>query len=675
MIAQLEAWVQAGWIRDVDAVFAAFLAREAPDAPPLLLLAAALASHQLGRGHVCLDLAATLADAQEALALPPEEADVAEGLATPAQLLRGVSLAQWQAALAHGLLVDRAAAPGVPQDGAALAPPATPLVLEGPRLYLRRYWQHEQTVRDAVLQRLAPQQPEAATLARMRAALDVLFPPAAAAPRPDWQKVACALALRARFTVITGGPGTGKTTSVVKLLALLQHLALDAAGGGRRLRIRLAAPTGKAAARLNEAIAKAVAQLPFAQLGDAAQLLAAIPVEVTTVHRLLGSIPGTRRFRHDARNRLPLEVLVLDEASMVDLEMMAAVAEALPPDARLVLLGDKDQLASVEAGGVLGELCRRADDGHYDAATCAWVEDVAGERIPDTLRAQPQPLDQCVVKLRHSYRFGSGSGIGRLAEAVNAGHLQRVRELRARGPADLAWLPLQGGDAALRALVLDGGPAAALPGFGPEGYRHYLDVLRAGQPAAEATREAQDAWARSVLAAFGAFQLLCAVRRGRWGVEQLNQRIAALLHAEGLLPAASGWYLGRPVMVTRNDYATGLMNGDVGITLELPAGDGRMLPRVAFGASDGSIRWVLPSRLREVETVFAMTVHKSQGSEFTHAALVLPDTRSRVLTRELVYTGITRARSWFTIALPPEGDAVLEEAIRRRMQRSGGLMQ
>lgn len=642
----LQAWVRAGWLRDVDAVFAEFLAREAEGAAPLLLLAAALASHQLGRGHVCLDLAAALQDPADTLALPPEDQALpAEQPATPAELLAGVTLAQWRAALADPRLVAAAAG-------------STPLVLEGTRLYLRRYWQHEQSVRAALAERLQPDDAPA-DVATMRSTLDALFPPAPATP--DWQKIACALALRSRFSVITGGPGTGKTTTVVKLLALLQSLSLGGAQP-RRLRIRLAAPTGKAAARLNGSIANAVKNLPFDALANGDLVRAAIPTDVSTVHRLLGSMGGTRRFRHDAGNPLPLDVLVLDEASMVDLETMAAVLAALPPRARVVLLGDKDQLASVEAGGVLGELCRRADEGHYRAQTRDWLEAVTGERIGQThVDAQGSALDQAVAKLRWSYRFGATSGIGRLADAVNRGDADSVRAIRREQPPDLAWVELLPGDTALRHLVLEGG------------YRAYLQRV-ADAPPADAGPAAFDAWAKAVLQAYGGFQLLCAVRRGPYGVEGLNRRIAALLHAEKLLPEVREWYLGRPVMVTRNDYGIGLMNGDVGITLALPAANGQPLLRVAFEDSDGGIRWVLPSRLREVETVFAMTVHKSQGSEFGHAALLLPEARSRVLTRELVYTGITRARQRFTIALPQGSGTVLEQAIRERVRRAGGAL-
>jgi exodeoxyribonuclease V alpha subunit len=280
------------------------------------------------------------------------------------------------------------------------------------------------------------------------------------------------------------------------------------------------------------------------------------------------------------------------------------------------------------------------------------------------------------VKLRRSYRFDADSGIGQLADAVNRGDAGRVRSLRALPRVDLSWLDLDARDAALRKLVLDGAAEGFAGGTGrrkraaASGYRHYLAAV-ARAPKAGATQPELDAWAHTVLQAHAQFQLLCAVRRGPYGVEGLNARIAALLHAEGLTPSASGWYAGRPVMVTRNDYSTGLMNGDVGIALLVPGAgaSGEGLLRVAFASSDGGIRWVLPSRLAEVETVFAMTVHKSQGSEFAHAALLLPAEPSRVLTRELVYTGITRARSWFTLAIPSGAQAVLEFALARRTRQ------
>ncbi|MFP4833444.1 exodeoxyribonuclease V subunit alpha [Paraburkholderia sp. BR10879] len=686
MLGVLDNWVERGWLRTLDAAFARFLWTEAPHSPPLLLLAAALASHQLGRGHVCLDLKATLEDPAFALSLPPDGPQMLAAVPAqpPAEVLAGVTLAQWRAALTVPDLVSEETAIADAAQGNA------PLVLTGTRLYLRRYWQYEQDVREGIERRLtrAAQLEAALPLDIARAALDALFAPRAGqvARAADWQKLACALAARSAFSIVTGGPGTGKTTTVVRLLALLQTLALGRAGQGahaaRPLRIRLAAPTGQAAARLNESIAGAVERLPFDALQahvDAVALRNAIPTVVTTLHRVLGTRPGSRRFRHDAANPLPVDVLVIDEASMVDLEMMAAVLDALPPFARLILLGDKDQLASVEAGAVLGELCDRAREGHYTQASRAWLEAATGERIDAAmLDAHGLPLDQAIAMLRESHRFASESGIGALAELVNLGDAVGVAKIWSRGYEDLARLVCPADDdGPLRSLIVDGRVGEHSDAHARrQGYRHYLETMRTTRPAPGATPEALAGWAAGVLKAHGAFQLLCALRRGPWGVEGLNRRAARLLHEEGLIDPHGDWYAGRPVLVMHNDYELGLMNGDIGIALELPvaAGEPPVL-RVAFPAGDGSggVKWVSPSRLQGVETVFALTVHKSQGSEFTHAALVLPDTYSPILTRELVYTGITRARSFLTLAVP-EGRSVLDRAVLAKVQRASGLM-
>ena len=672
-------WAARGWLRELDAAFAEFLRREVPEAPDLLILAAALASHQLGRGHASLDLAATLDDPAFALSLPPEGTypqDSATPARLPGEVLAGLTLSQWQAALKY---------PGLVASG----PGNTPLVLAGSRLYLRRYWQYEQDVRTGIHQRVQRSGDWQASLPdeELRRTLDVLFPAASAAKfTNNWQKLACALAARSAFSIITGGPGTGKTTTVVKLLALLQALAL-ARPAARPLRIRLAAPTGKAAARLNESISGAVAQLPLAELNQGKAVRAAIPTTVSTLHRLLGSRPDTRHFRHHAGNPLAVDVLVIDEASMVDLEMMTTVIAALPGSARLILLGDKDQLASVEAGAVLGELCQRAADGHYTPATCQWLETVTGETIdPCFIDEAGTALDQSVVMLRDSFRFSDKSGIGKLAKAVNKGDSDAVRQLWNASYSDLARLPLTGNDnTSFRALVIDG-YAESIPTATPAstsengpicfGYRHYLETLQQAQPEPDATPAAFDEWARKTLQAHDQFQILSALRKGPWGVEGLNQRIALLLLEAGLIPASDGWYLGRPVLVTRNDYGLGLMNGDIGITLRRPNADGQNWNlRVAFPAGDGThgIKWVLPSRLQAVETVYALTVHKSQGSEFTHAVLVLPDSLNPILTRELIYTGITRAKTRLTLA-HAGSVKVLDQAIARRVLRMSGLM-
>ncbi|WP_285417954.1 exodeoxyribonuclease V subunit alpha [Pseudomonas sp. efr-133-TYG-5] len=655
-------WVERGWLRSLDKAFVAFIHDLAPDADPLVLLAAALTSHQLGHGHVCLDLFETLKAPDFALSLPPE-GDLQGGvLLLPSQLLETLDGAHWCKVLAASPLVALAA-------DASEAAAQRPLVLSGKRLYLRRYWTYERRIDSALRQRLAQQEPTPGDLPQR---LDELFGPARSAGPIDWQKLACALATRGAFSIVTGGPGTGKTTTVVRLLALLQAPAVAA---GQPLRIRLAAPTGKAAARLTESISQQVQSLKVPE-----SVREKIPCDVTTVHRLLGSRPGTRHFRHHAGNRLPLDVLVIDEASMIDLEMMANLLDALPAHARLVLLGDKDQLASVEAGAVLGDLCRDAEAGWYSPQTRQWLESVSGESMSDSgLREGTDgshPLAQQVVMLRHSRRFGEGSGIGQLARRVNQQRPDEARQLLlARSHDDVFSLPLKGEqDRALERLLLDG------HGEGPQGYRHYLSVLRNQRPAPAASFDdgAWVDWARAVLQAFDDFQLLCAVRKGPWGVEGLNQRITAALLKARLIDSDQQWYEGRPVLMTRNDYGLGLMNGDIGIALKLPERDGpdagKAVLRVAFPRNDGQggVRFVLPSRLNDVETVYAMTVHKSQGSEFAHTALILPDALNPVLTKELIYTGITRAKHWFTLIEPRAG--VFEEAVLRKVKRLSGLM-
>jgi exodeoxyribonuclease V alpha subunit len=650
----LEAWVRHGWLRPLDLAFTRFLHRQQPDAAGLVLLAAALASHQLDRGHVCLDLAGTLAAPETILLLPPEGESGGPLPIRPGELLADVSRESWEERLDESTLVGR----GGDGDGA-------PLVLAAGRLYLRRFWEYSRQVAGHLHRRLERTLP---VPERLSERLDVLFAglrsePESARNAIHWQSVAAAIAARGAFSVISGGPGTGKTTTVVRLLGLLQGLALEQ---GTRLRIRLAAPTGKAAARLTESIGQAAGSLPEA-------VRHYIPTEAATLHRLLGSRPDTRHFAHHGRNPLHLDLLVVDEASMIDLEMMAALLDALPPEARLVLLGDKDQLASVEAGAVLGELCAHADTPGYRTDTVEWVRRGTGYDLQPFAGAGSR-LDQQIVVLRRSHRFGGRSGIGTLAREVNAGDLDRVRAVWKQGFDDIRRSTAANpDDREFSRLVLDGdpgGPSASGSEGSPAGFRAYLEIVAQGPTAADG----KENWFRQVLEAFGRFRLLAAVRKGDWGVEGLNRAAARHLARAGLITTQQGWYPGRPVMVTRNDYGLGLMNGDIGIAL--PVGDGGAVDdsktlKVVFPMPDRGFKKVLPSRLNDAETAYAMTVHKSQGSEFDHTVLVLPGTSSPVLTRELVYTGITRARRWFTLLCP--ADELLDEAVGRSAHRASGL--
>lgn len=691
----LDNWVERDWIRALDHAFAAFICNivseqgEQPSA--MLALLAAMVSHQVGRGHVCLDINHLCRDTEPTLVLPPEGVG-----ALPTDSLRPSDLF---ADVSPGELVALLGQSSAVGDGEQ----ATPLILDGSRLYLRRFWRYEQAIASGIRVRLADRtEPvDSSLLAR---ALDTLF---GTGQEPDYQKIACALAARNQFSVITGGPGTGKTTTVVNLLAALQSVAresADADGVSPYLRIRLSAPTGKAAARLSESIGGAVDRLPLDRLPGRPDR-SAIPTQVTTLHRLLGSRPGSRKFRHNEDHPLPLDILVIDEASMVDVDLMASVFAALPDTARLIMLGDKDQLASVDAGAVLGELCQRAEAAHYLPETAQWLESVTGCPLPSQLTdTEGLPLDQAVAMLRKSYRFDEHSGIGVLATATNAGKLDRLLISRCREQAfeDVAWLTADSGSTRAGAsapgteLLADHALTGSRERFRnngegrlvnnepvdpPVGYGHYLRIIRDQKPGAAGEtegREQWDHWATKVLEGFNHFKVLCALRQGPFGVEGLNREIAGRLCSADLVDRTEGWYEGRPVLITGNDYNLGLMNGDIGVTLSVPwdrndAGESIDTLRVAFPSSDGSgtIRWISPSRLQSVETVYAMTVHKSQGSEFTHACLVIPDRLTPVLTRELVYTGITRARHWLSLVVSQQG--VLKEAVGRGVIRASGL--
>jgi len=629
---QVERLTEAGQLRRLSGAFARFIA-SVGNSSPQLMLACVLLSELEGRGHSCLMLSELSAD--------------------PAALL-GWSADEWRdLRAAAGAWPKNAAAWRTLLAGCDQVWPVgdldfqQPLVLDGERLYLRRYWRDEMQVAMAVRGRalggVTPLDAEAETAA-VRRWLDILFPHAARGGATDWQKVACAVAMRGKLGIITGGPGTGKTYTVARLLALL-----FATAGARQagLRVALAAPTGKAAARLKQSIDVALDDLAE-KVGAALPLreLASRMGAARTLHSLLGARPDTRAFQYNAGRQLDVDVLIVDEASMIHLEMMSALLAALPDQATLILLGDKDQLASVEAGAVLGDLCHNAEAGGYLPETLSYVEACTGQRTPDSYAGNGGPIAQQTVMLRESRRFGGP--IGALAQAVNAGNAAAAVEvLRAGQDGKVAWTELAQ-PADLLQLALGG-------------YRDYLQLIQSGAPDS-------DGAVLAVLKRFESFRILCAVRDGEWGVSGLNEAIAHKLQAAGLLKRAGEWYVGRPVMVTRNDYATGVFNGDIGLTLPDPARPGAL--RVYFSEGE-SVRSVLATRLRNVETAFAMTVHKSQGSEFQHTVLALPREGGGMLARELIYTGITRARDYFTLLTP--NSQVLLDAIAQRTQRASGL--
>jgi exodeoxyribonuclease V alpha subunit len=607
-----EQLLAAGFARHVSTWAAAQGA--AADMLPALAYAAQALSLAVSDGHVCLTLAELAAQAGTSDAPVP----------------RRLGAAAWRATLLASGVVGTPDAPG-----------AMPLILDtDDRLYLHRYFDYERRLARRLTQaRRAPPDPLAATPA-LRARLNELFAgngahtPGAA----DWQQLAAALALRGRLTVISGGPGTGKTTTVVNLLACL--LALDP-----NCRIALAAPTGKAAARMTDAIRERALHLPAA-------LRAGLPESSSTVHRLLGVTPTG--FAHDARRPLAVDALVVDEASMLDLALATQLLEAVPPGARIILLGDKDQLAAVESGAVFAEL------SVDPTLTPACIADLAAMTAtsPAAIVAPPattsSALQDCAVWFTQNYRFARDSGIGRLAGYVNSGAAgAAVDWLRASDDADVTWL---GGEPHIASAAARDAMAA--------GYADYMAAVAADDPNPDA-----------VTAAFGRFRVLCAVREGPRGVLALNaemtRRFRAALGQPGAAdgPGGSPWFVGRPVLVLSNDHVLRLFNGDIGIAL--PDASGELLVHFPDSAAEGGFRAIAPVRLPRHETAFAMTVHKSQGSEFDGVLVLLPEQRSRVLTRELLYTAVTRARRRVTLLAEA---AVLETAIAASTQRHSGLL-
>ena len=492
-----------------------------------------------------------------------------------------------------------------------------PLRLSASTLYLDRLWADESLVAAQLLER-AGQPVESLDEALLAAGLGRLFP---GGEDPDLQLDAARTAVRRRLSVIAGGPGTGKTTTVARVLALLDEQA--SAGGLRPPLVALAAPTGKAAARLEEAVRGEAARLDV----DAATRQRLRALEGATLHRLLGFNPGNRtRFRHDRRNHLPHDVVVVDETSMVSLSMMARLTEAVRPEARLVLVGDPEQLASVEAGAVLGDIVGPA----AERAGAAPGRPVIGEGIT-------------VLHRVHRY----GGAIATLAEAVQRGDADAALDVLETGGSNVEWIAADG-SARHAADELGEVRARAVAGG-----RAVIDAARAGR-------------ARDAIAALGSFRLLCAHRHGPEGVATWMHHVEDWLRAEVHgFAAGSEWYVGRPLIVTENDYGLRLYNGDTGVVVE--AEGGRLV--AAFERADAVVH-VSPMRLAAVDTVYAMTVHKSQGSQFADVAFVLPGVESRLLTRELLYTAVTRAQERLIVVGTEEA---IRTAVARPIARASGL--
>ena len=591
----------------IDRHFARFMMKCSDSSADGLMLAALLVSCRTSQGDICLDIPAAAGKT------------IAKAF--------GETENRFQLPAEHTWIVQLRTSQVVGSPGEF-----KPLILdEKGRLYLYRYWEYEQSLAESFKTRLALNiaQPPAKLL---RQQLDRLFPRSADAGT-DWQRVAACVAVQKKICVLSGGPGTGKTYAAARILALLLE---QEQGAGRAPAVALAAPTGKAAARLKEIMQQAKRTVDCSD-----EIKAALPEEAFTIHRLLGPVPGTPYFRYTAENQLPYDIVVVDESSMADLALMAKLFQAVPGYAHLILLGDRDQLASVAAGAVLGDICDTGNEHSYSRNFARIILEGGGEEVPSAVAENP--MADSLIVLHKNYRFGADSGIGELSQAIRSGNAERALHILKNGGNE---------DIIFRDSISAGALESALEEPAVQGYTPYLN--------AQSPDEA--------LNLITGYKVLCALRQGPYGVESINRIIETILKKEGFINPSGRWYQFRPVMVTRNDYTMNLFNGDVGIAWQEAAGN--YGHRVFFPARDGGLRSVLQVKLPEHETVYAMTVHKSQGSEFDRVLIILPDRESSVLTRELLYTAISRARKraeiWGT-------EKVLRFMINNPTSRTSGL--
>ena len=579
----------------IDQHFAALIKRLAKMPSPELELAAKLVSNFRERGDVCVPLRV----------ITSAETSKIGGTDVPA-------LKDW---------VEKLRASGVVGAPGEFAP----LVLDkAERLYLQRYWKYEDDLGRNLQARLRDNPVRDFDQTKLASNLAKLFP-----AQGDLQKVAAFVAATSRLCVISGAPGTGKTRTIVLICALLIALA-----GKRELNFALAAPTGKAAARLKETITQT---RPSLRLPDAIDKK--LPTDASTIQRLLGAKGDSPHFRHNAKNPLTADVVIVDEASMIDLALLAKLFDAIRPDARIILVGDKDQLASVEAGSAFRDICTPGFELGVSVSLAEAFAEITGQKL-DGASADQAPIHSVVVELRRNYRFTPGAGIAELSNAVNRGDAVAAIAVLKRG-GSIRWRPtpsLKNFERELRERV----------------FPRFEKLLRLSDPAVALKRLAE-------------FAVLCALRRGPFGAETVNALLEGMLFETGLIEGAGRYHAGEPIIVVRNDYNVGLFNGDLGIVLP-DAVTGEL--RVFFRGEGDEVLNFAPGRLPAHEPAFALTVHKSQGSEFHDALVILPERDAPVLTRELVYTGITRVRETVEVWASEE---ILRQTIGRKIERSSGL--
>jgi exodeoxyribonuclease V alpha subunit len=514
-----------------------------------------------------------------------------------------------------------------------------PMILdEKNRLYLYRYWRYEKNLAELIKARTLGSYVQDVDQVLLKTHLKKYFAETDG-NGTDWQMVAAVVAAFKRFCVISGGPGTGKTYAAAKILALILGQPRQKAW-----RVLLCAPTGKAAARLAQSISEVKDRLE-SDLGT----IQDIPTESKTIHRMLKPVKGTPYFKYNAEHRLPADIVVVDEASMVDLPLMSKLIQAIPDDARLILMGDRDQLASVEAGSVLGDICGKKQQNGFSAPFGEKLQALIATGTEEMVSSHPYQsgIQDSILFFTKRYRFESGGGIHALSQAVNSGRPDETLKILKNGKFDeIEWIT----------------PSSM------EAYRSWLrqkTVNRYRQLFHSADPE-------EMLACLDRFRVLCAVNQGPFGIHALNHVVESALQNKGLIRRfhrhQTAWYQGKPIMITENEYDLGLYNGDVGVACK-HKDDGNSYS-VHFKDSGEGPRHCRTSRLPAHHEVYAMTVHKSQGSEFDEVLIILPDKDSPLLTRELLYTGITRARQKLSILAR---ESVIKSTVSRRIERASGL--